>query len=119
MSDNLATSPPAGGEKRALLIASQLPSLCGQANDLDTMESVLRSYGFVSTRCFSHGLAPYTATRAGILEAWEALINDTCPGDAVVIYYSGHGMLRRWQGKQGDSTRLPLQYILPLDFGET
>ncbi|KAH7142572.1 hypothetical protein B0J13DRAFT_607974 [Dactylonectria estremocensis] len=90
MSDNLTSSPPTRGRKRALLIASQLPSLCGQANDLNTMGSVLRSYGFVSTRCFSPGLAPCTATRAGILEAWEALINDTCPGDAVVIYYSGH-----------------------------
>ncbi len=72
--------------KTALLIGSPYKALRGVENDLELMESLLRGRGFTTQRC-----GGADATRAKIMNALEALVARARPGDAVVIYYSGHG----------------------------
>jgi len=73
-------------ERFALLIGAPFDDLRGVEGDLDRMEEVLPAYGFSCERL----LGP-AATRAGIIKALRDLESQTSPGDAVVIYYSGHG----------------------------
>jgi len=73
-------------ERFALLIGAPLDDLRGVEGDLDRVEEVLPAYGFSCRRL----LGP-AATRAGIIRALRELESRTSPGDAVVVYYSGHG----------------------------
>ncbi|MCA9634483.1 MAG: caspase family protein [Myxococcales bacterium] len=70
----------------ALLIGAPDPRIQGVEGDLDRMEEALARHGFVSERLFGPA-----ATRAGILAALDALQGTIQGGDAVVVYYSGHG----------------------------
>jgi len=97
---------------RALLIGSAYEGLGGVEKDLDAMEKALGPRGFTVERC-----AGPDATRAGILSAYTRLIDETGPGDAVVVYYSGHG---GWAAAPDPATPGPepwdLQYIVPTDY---
>ena len=72
--------------KRALLIASQTAGLRGCHGDVTLMDDALSEWGFDCTR-----LTDGSATRATILAASRALIDQSQTGDTAVIYYSGHG----------------------------
>ena len=74
--------------KRALLIGSEVHGLRGVANDLCSMEAVLRDvWGFDDIQVCEGT----DASRAGILSALEALIGRATAQDIAVVYYSGHG----------------------------
>lgn len=101
--------------RKALLIGSQTGELSGVENDIESMAAVLDRWGFASTRCVAAN-----ACRAGILDAYERLIADARPDDAVVVYYSGHGGYGRRRG--ADNGRRPgmaLQFIVPTDIDES
>jgi len=62
-------------------------SLQGPPTDVAAMHALLEhTYGFTDIR----ELHDLDATRQGILDALNKLIDDTQKGDRVVIYYSGH-----------------------------
>lgn len=113
----------AASSKRALLIGSPL-KLAATAVDMDSMEEVLRIHGFATRRV---GGTDCPATRSGILDAIDALIKETLAGDAVVVYYTGHGMIT--ERNDGQKTkhaemsakfdRWRLQSIVPVDFDES
>lgn len=110
---------PRGGivQRRALLIGSQTGLLQGVGNDLDRMSGVLESRGFQIDR-----LEAQAATRARILLAYNALIEETQSGDAVVVYYSGHGGLAVQSPPQSapDGNDPPaFQFIVPFDIEES
>jgi hypothetical protein len=72
--------------KRALLIGSQVGGLAGVHNDIKAISARLRTRGFeLDVRIED------TASRGGILAGLKRLIRDSNPGDAALIYYSGHG----------------------------
>lgn len=96
----------------ALLIGAQTGGLTGVGNDVDTMDGRLGWYGFTTTRREAG-----EATRDGILDAYEGLIRDTRAGDAVVVYFSGHGGLA--VPPPGVGERAGLQFLVPTDYGET
>ncbi|GAA0216903.1 hypothetical protein GCM10010492_13410 [Saccharothrix mutabilis subsp. mutabilis] len=98
--------------RKALLIGAQTGGLTGVANDVAAMADALTPWGFQSTRCERQN-----ASRAGILDAYERLIAQARPDDAVVVYYSGHGAYspdpdRGW----GTPGHRVLQLIEPTDF---
>ncbi|KAI4597538.1 hypothetical protein KJ359_004240 [Pestalotiopsis sp. 9143b] len=106
--------------KRALLIASPFQGLRGPLNDVKIIEDVLANQGFdISTCCGEE------ATRQGILEAWNRIIDvTTSTDDTVVIYYSGHGGIvedsTKNIGKRQDvsAAQQPwrYQFLVPVDF---
>ncbi|WP_327011134.1 caspase family protein [Dactylosporangium sp. NBC_01737] len=100
--------------RTALLIGAQTHGLTGVGNDVDVMARLLAGRGFAVTRCDGA-----RATRAGILDAYERLIRDARPGDAVVVYYSGHGGLATPPPELAPRGRLAppprLQFIVPVD----
>ncbi|KAH7232938.1 caspase domain-containing protein [Fusarium tricinctum] len=99
--------------KSALLIGCPVGSLHGVETDLNTMQSILEEHGFTCTK-------ECPATRDSILLAWNDTIKQTNQGDAVVIYYSGHGgTVENRDGGKNVTTRQRLQYLVPTDFGET
>ncbi|GHE92623.1 hypothetical protein GCM10018785_68470 [Streptomyces longispororuber] len=86
--------------RRALLLGSATYGLRGVENDIDLMRDVLTAGGFDRiTTCTGKD-----ATYHGMSEALERLCRDARHGDAVVVYYSGHGALTDG-----------LQYLLPVD----
>jgi hypothetical protein len=104
---------------RALLIASQTAGLRGCRADIALMAEVLGEWGFECT-VRTDG----TATRAGILEAYRGLIDGTAAGDAVVVYYSGHGgrirnLVPIDETGPRPATNAFWQFIVPTDFEES
>ncbi|KIW19099.1 hypothetical protein PV08_03391 [Exophiala spinifera] len=109
--------------KKALLISSVYGALKGPQNDVEKMAQVLGDLGFVISLCCGTG-----ATRAGILTAWEQLIDNIGPGDSIVIYYSGHGGTVQSPRSVDGATHSTFardraapwkyQYLVPVDFGE-
>ena len=82
------------GVRRALLIGINryraVPGLQGSVNDVETMREILTSrYGFEPR--YVTLLTDEAATRRGILEALEKLVQDSGPQDTVYVHYSGHG----------------------------
>lgn len=100
--------------RKALLIGSQV-GLNGVGNDLRSMAAALARWDFTSTRCEGEN-----ASRAGILDEYERFIGNARDGDALVVYYSGHGGYAHDPGL-GYGTPGPgtLQFIVPTDFEET
>ncbi|GIF73001.1 caspase family protein [Asanoa siamensis] len=94
--------------RTALLIGAQTNGLAGVANDVQAMAAALEPRGFVV-----QPLVTPDATRAAILDAYEKLIADAGPDDAVVVYYSGHG------GRLVAPDGRDLQFILPDDYVES
>ena len=82
-------------------------SLQGPPTDVAAMHALLEhTYGFTDIR----ELHDQDATRQGILDAVNKLIDDTEKGDRVVIYYSGHGSQRldmKSSKNQRDQTIVP------------
>jgi Caspase domain len=83
-------------------------SLRGPLTDIAAMHVLLENtYGFTDIR----EVTDQQATRQGILEAINKLIDDTQKGDRVVIYYSGHGSQRldtKSSKNQRDQTIVPV-----------
>lgn len=97
-------------KKRALLLGCPDERLKGVYQDLQTMKAILAPRGFDCATA-------YEATRDQIVDSLQSLARSTAPGDAVVVYYSGHGGLVRRSGSS-DAAR-PLQFLVPCDFDET
>ncbi|MET7850146.1 caspase family protein [Streptomyces avermitilis] len=75
---------------RALLIGAQSYDLTGVAEDVTVMERLLADRGFTDLRvCREAAETGYH----GMNEALTRLAEETETGDAVVVYYSGHGAL--------------------------
>ena len=84
-------------------------SLQGPPTDVAAMHALLEhTYGFTDIR----ELHDQDATRQGILDALNKLIDDTQKGDHVVVYYSGHGS-QRLDSKSSKNQRD--QTIVPVD----
>ncbi|KAK1455752.1 hypothetical protein CMEL01_04512 [Colletotrichum melonis] len=107
------------GRKRALLIGSQLGNLEATPSDMKTMNEVLQLHGFTITICCNADTHDYVATKQGILDAIDAFTNDTTKGDAVLLYYTGHGGITERANPRNNSDRRRFQYILPLDFPQS
>lgn len=106
------------GTKRALLIGSPVHGLRGTENDLNMMTNILQSHGF-NTETDRHvkKLFRQDATRQKIIDAWESLISDISRDDAVVIYYSGHGVcVESDEGSENLRSPSMIQFIVPYDF---
>jgi hypothetical protein len=88
-------TPPEAATNRALIIAvgdyddSSGWQDLSSANDAELIRHVLEQRGFASERVRT--LADSAATAEGILAAFDALAEETQPGDTVVVHYSGHG----------------------------
>jgi len=100
--------------KRALLMGSQTGGLTGVHDDVALMAETLTGAGFTA-RPVTGSAASY----AGIVGAYQELIEETQAGDAVVVYYSGHG------GREPNVERAPgsrepawLQYLVPTDIDD-
>ena len=103
--------------RRALLISCETYGLSGCDADVALMQDVLARFEF--------GCAQLTrgdASRQGIIEGYERLIQATEPEDTAVVYYSGHGgrvALADWEERQARGQDPFLQYIVPYDMAET
>ncbi|HEX4701637.1 MAG TPA: caspase family protein [Pseudonocardiaceae bacterium] len=99
----------------ALLIGAELDGLSGVANDIDAMAKALASRGLTVRRCVGE-----QATRAGILAAYERLIDTTESGNAAVVYYSGHGgfVAPPGAGVPGPGL-MDMQFIAPVDYHDS
>ncbi len=99
---------------RALLIGAQTYDLTGVNEDVEVMERLLADRGFTDLRLCREGETTYH----GMVEALAKLARETKPGDAVVVYYAGHGALL--PVPPALRARLPggpayLQYLVPSD----
>jgi hypothetical protein len=81
-----AVATRGAGKMRALLIGCQVKPLKGVYGDVAALAELLGSRGFLIDQRIEG-----EATRAGILDAYDELIDKTQADDAAVIYYSGHG----------------------------
>ncbi len=101
--------------RKALLIGSATDGLTGVAHDVNAMEKALERWHFTSVRREGPD-----ATRAAILDAYERLISQARPDDAIVIFYSGHGGYAP-DPELGHGTPGPgsLQLIVPTDHDQT
>jgi hypothetical protein len=72
--------------RRALLIGSPYGDLTGPPVDVERVAGYLAPRDFTIERCVNAD-----ATRERILHAYRSLIETATSGDAIVIYYSGHG----------------------------
>ena len=93
--------------RRALLLGSQTHGLEGAEGDVARMAAALEAWDFEVTR----RIGP-DATRDGIIAAYETLIAGANAGDAVCLYYSGHGGRVPNPYPTGPKE---LQYIVPTD----
>ncbi|MGQ0616573.1 MAG: caspase family protein [Acidimicrobiia bacterium] len=98
---------------RALLIGSETGGLAGVHSDVEVMEHALAGLGFTTIRAIEGA-----AARDEILARYRGLIEDSRPGDAAVIYYSGHG--GRQRNEAAIDPRLPawLHFIVPTDIDD-
>lgn len=97
-------------ERRALLIGSPSFGLQGVAFDVGQMRVELEAWGFRCAQC-----AGEDATRDGILTALRELVARTHAGDAVAIYYAGHGGRCRAAAPEGASPTPAWNYLVPMD----
>ncbi|GAA4322301.1 hypothetical protein GCM10023086_47440 [Streptomyces venetus] len=101
--------------RRALLIGAQTYDLTGVAEDVTVMERLLTDRGFTDLRvCREPGETGYH----GMDEALTRLAQETRTGDAVVVYYSGHGALIPLPGALREchpGRPAYLQYLVPSD----
>jgi len=101
--------------RRALIIQSGYDPLAGFANSAACIGQALAARGFELVARDGPG-----ASRDGILRACDELIAGACAGDAIVIYYVGHGGLAT-NGTYTPDAELPryIQHLCPTDFGQT
>lgn len=101
--------------RRALLIGASNGDLQGVGNDVEAMAEALRAWEFTVDPCLGED-----ATRSGILAAYEQLIAEAQPDDAVVVFYSGHGgYCLPPEHERTAGTPLTIQFIVPSDFDES
>lgn len=91
----MATAAPAMADGRALLVGvndyAVINDLNSAVNDSLRMRDFLTRSGlFEPSEIMS--LHDEQATRAGILSAFNRLIDETDPGDPVVFFFAGHGL---------------------------
>ncbi len=103
--------------RRALVIGSQTTPLEGVNGDASRVAERMASLGFaVDLRLNDR------ATRAEILAGYARLTAEVLPGDAVVVYYSGHGSyedLPYGTDAHGKAGRRRCQGIVPYDYAES
>jgi hypothetical protein len=104
--------------KRALLVGidayAHIRPLDGCVNDVRLMHDILvGTFGFDSTNVTT--LVNDLATRAAILEAFDALVASTGPDDIVVIHYAGHGS--QMTDREGDEPSGFDSTLMPFDTG--
>ncbi|GAB7190485.1 hypothetical protein NUM3379_11910 [Kineococcus sp. NUM-3379] len=102
------------GTRRALLLGAQTFGLRGVHADVDAVAEHLAGAGFGDVRRCTGG----DATRAGLLAALEELVARTGPGDAVVVYWSGHGardLLPGAAARRAAGRSAYVQYLVPVD----
>jgi hypothetical protein len=107
----------ATGRRRAVLLGCGVFGLRGCDTDVTTMEGLLRRCGFDE---IEKRTGP-DATRAGVLDAVAGLIAATRPGDAALVYWSGHGgRVERPDSAQRVAAGLSpyYQFLVPFDFAE-
>lgn len=97
-------------EKRALVIGSPKGGLEGVETDVENITKRLVDRGFSCTPCVGRD-----ATRAGVLDALASLERVAQPGDAVTIYYSGHGGRCHLVADTGAEPEPPFNYLVPMD----
>jgi hypothetical protein len=103
--------------RRALLFGSQCFGLTGVVHDVSTMASSLSDRQFDVMMC-----AGQDVTRDAIVEALRSFVGRTKPGDAVVIYYSGHGgrvAVPAWEGRRRRTRPGFVQFLVPADIEES
>ena len=104
--------------RTALLIGSPAEGLIGPPLDVERVAASLVPRGFEIQRCIDQD-----ATREGILHAYRALIDRTASGDAVLLYYSGHGARARDETYTPPNETAPAQrhnhFIVPMDITES
>ena len=91
----MASSAAGAPSRRALLIGIDAypppnRALTGCVNDAELMREVLVEHFHFPTENVTL-LTDAAATRLGILQGLEALLQATQPGDNVVLHYAGHG----------------------------
>ncbi|RST15219.1 caspase family protein [Streptomyces sp. WAC05374] len=104
--------------RRALLLGARTYDLTGVGADVAVMERLLGDRGFTDLRVRAEGGATYH----GMAEALTRLAHDTRPGDAVVVYYSGHGALLPvppYLRRHLPGGPAHLQYLVPDDHGHS
>jgi hypothetical protein len=100
--------------RRALLIGSETGGLTGVHSDVALMDSTLESLGFETRLAMESN-----ATREAIISAFRELIGDARDGDAIVVYYSGHGGRYPNPLREQDPQAPPyLQFIVPTDYDD-
>ncbi len=92
---------------QALIIGSQTYGLTGVLGDVERVGEAIGALGFSVARC-----AGPEATREGILQSYRRLIETCEPGEAVFVYYAGHGA---WAPEPGYG----IQFIVPVDFNDS
>jgi hypothetical protein len=93
----LIFSQPVLAEKYALIVAiGDYPEpgkngwgKISSANDLPLIKTALENQGFSTTNIFT--LQDAAATKQGIQDAFDALLNKVTPGVVVFIHFSSHG----------------------------
>lgn len=98
---------------RALLIGSQTGGLTGVHADVEVMEHTLAGLGFTTIRAIEGA-----AARDEVLARYRGLIEDSRPGDAAVVYYSGHGGRQRNEAAGDPSRPAWLHFIVPTDIDD-
>ena len=106
--------------KRALFIGIdqyKRNPLDGCVNDVEMMRDLLTGEKFAFPKPSNTALIKNSrATRQGILDAFDKLIDDTQPDDIVVIHYAGHGsQMYPEQGVLGDEASGLANTIVPVD----
>ena len=100
--------------RKALLIGAQTNGLTGVENDVAAMAEALGRRGFATTCRLD-----LDASRAGILDAYEKVIRDARAGDAIFLFYSGHGGNFRAVAGPDGSRGMDMQFIVPTDYAES
>ncbi len=105
--------------RRALLVgindyARESERLEGCVNDVYRMSEVLQDLGFPGQDV--RVLLNERATRTGILERLEWLLDGAGPNDVRLFYYSGHGAQIPSYGDTGEVDYLD-ECLVPVDFG--
>lgn len=99
---------------RALAIGSQTGALTGVHGDVEIMADALAGHGFEVRRHIEQ-----EATARAIVDAYESLIADSASGDAVVVYYSGHGGRTPNLKRDADPADPAfIQWIVPTDIDD-
>jgi hypothetical protein len=91
--------------KRALLCGSNYPrtpyELKGCLNDVATMTTLLRSYGYTNFNVLTDKTAVRPTAR-NILAAFTQLLQSSKAGDTLFFHYSGHGSFEQGAYEQDD-----------------